>query len=32
MAEAIVWIESFGQLKSLNFDAFEKFLERELDA
>jgi DNA-binding transcriptional ArsR family regulator len=32
MAEAIVWIESFGQLKSVNFDAFEKFLEGELDA
>lgn len=32
MAEAIVWIESFGQLKALNFDAFEKFLEGELDA
>ena len=32
MAEAIVWIESFGQLKALNFDAFEKFLEREINA
>jgi DNA-binding transcriptional ArsR family regulator len=31
MAEAIVWIESFGQLTALNFDAFEKFLEGELD-
>ena len=31
MSEAIVWIESFGQLKALNFDAFEKFLETQLD-
>ncbi len=30
MAEAIVWIESFGQLEALNFDAFEKFLSKEL--
>lgn len=31
MSEAIVWIESFGQLEKLNFEAFEKFLEKELD-
>jgi DNA-binding transcriptional ArsR family regulator len=30
MGEAIVWIESFGQLEALNFDAFEKFLNKEL--
>lgn len=31
MREAIVWIESFGQLKALNFDAFEQFLDHELN-
>ncbi len=30
MREAIVWIESFGQLEALNYDAFEDFLAREL--
>jgi DNA-binding transcriptional ArsR family regulator len=30
MREAIVWIESFGQLKALNYDAFEDFLDKEL--
>jgi DNA-binding transcriptional ArsR family regulator len=30
MREAIVWIESFGQLEALNFDAFEQFLDKEL--
>ncbi len=30
MRDAIVWIESFGQLEALNFDAFEAFLSREL--
>ncbi len=30
MRDAVVWIESFGQLKALNFDAFEVFLDREL--
>ncbi|WP_281858844.1 ArsR/SmtB family transcription factor [Litoreibacter halocynthiae] len=30
MREAIVWIESFGQLQALNFDAFEQFLNKEL--
>ena len=31
MANAIIWIESFGQLEKLNFDDFEKFLEDELN-
>ena len=31
MREAVVWIESFGQLEALNFDAFEAFLEQELN-
>lgn len=31
MREAIVWIESFGQLRALNYDAFEAYLSRELD-
>lgn len=30
MRSAIVWIESFGQLEALNFDAFERFLDGEL--
>ncbi|MEM9432443.1 MAG: metalloregulator ArsR/SmtB family transcription factor [Pseudomonadota bacterium] len=30
MRDAIVWIESFGQLEALNLDAFEKFLDEEL--
>ena len=30
MRGAIVWIESFGQLEALNFDAFEQFLDKEL--
>lgn len=30
MRDAIVWIESFGQLEALNFDAFEAYLDREL--
>ncbi|MEM6409294.1 MAG: metalloregulator ArsR/SmtB family transcription factor [Pseudomonadota bacterium] len=30
MRDAIVWIESFGQLKALNFDAFEAYLDAEL--
>lgn len=32
MRAAIVWIESFGQLEALNFDAFEAFLDKELGA
>lgn len=31
MANAIIWIESFGQLEKLNFDDFEKFLKGELN-
>ncbi len=31
MREGIVWIESFGQLEALNFDAFEQFLGKELE-
>lgn len=30
MRSAIVWIESFGQLEALNFEAFERFLDNEL--
>lgn len=30
MREAIVWIESFGQLKAMNYDAFEAYLTQEL--
>ena len=30
MKEAIVWIESFGQLKAFNLDNFEDFVEKEL--
>ena len=30
MRDAIVWIESFGQLEALNFDAFEAYLDAEL--
>ncbi len=30
MREAIVWIESFGQLKAMNYDAFEAYLDSEL--
>lgn len=31
MRAAIVWIESFGQLEALNYDAFERFLEANLE-
>ena len=30
MRETIVWIESFGQLKAVNLDAFEAYLDKEL--
>ncbi|MEM7472049.1 MAG: metalloregulator ArsR/SmtB family transcription factor [Pseudomonadota bacterium] len=30
MRDAIVWIESFGQLEAFNFDAFEAYLNQEL--
>ncbi|MGB8812189.1 MAG: metalloregulator ArsR/SmtB family transcription factor [Paracoccaceae bacterium] len=29
---ASVWMQSFGQYESVNLDAFERFLEAELDA
>ncbi|MFQ5437985.1 MAG: ArsR/SmtB family transcription factor [Paracoccaceae bacterium] len=32
MRDAIVWIESFGQLEALNLDAFERFLGLELSS
>jgi hypothetical protein len=30
MRRAIVWIQGFGQVEPMDFDAFERFLEREL--
>ncbi len=30
MADAITWIQSFGQLEPVDFDAFERFLKTEL--
>lgn len=30
MAGAVTWIQSFGQLDPMDFDAFERFLETEL--
>lgn len=30
MREAMVWIQSFGQLEAVDLDAFERFLEKEL--
>ncbi|TQS71616.1 winged helix-turn-helix transcriptional regulator [Rhodobacteraceae bacterium] len=32
MQGAIIWIQSFGQLKAMDFDAFERFLDQELGA
>ncbi|MGB7322535.1 MAG: metalloregulator ArsR/SmtB family transcription factor [Albidovulum sp.] len=32
MREATVWIQGFGQLDPLDFDAFERFLQTELPA
>ncbi|WP_417808537.1 ArsR/SmtB family transcription factor [Thioclava sp.] len=32
MQEAIIWIQGFGQFEPLDFDAFERFLETELNA
>lgn len=29
---ASVWMQGFGQFEPVNLDAFERFLERELDA
>lgn len=31
MREAAVWMESFGQFEAVNLDAFERFLDLELD-
>ncbi len=30
MRDASVWMQSFGQFKAVNLDAFERFLEQEL--
>jgi len=32
LREASVWMQAFGQYDGLNLDAFERFLEQELDA
>ncbi|AZL59659.1 ArsR family transcriptional regulator [Tabrizicola piscis] len=32
MRAASVWMQGFGQFEPLDLDAFERFLERELDA
>lgn len=31
LREASVWMHSFGEFEAINLDAFEKFLEQELD-
>lgn len=31
MREASIWMQSFGQYEALDLDAFERFLEREMD-
>ena len=31
MREALVWMRGFGQVDPLDLDAFERFLEQELD-
>ena len=31
MREASIWMQSFGQFEAVNLDAFERFLEAELD-
>jgi len=31
LREASVWMQAFGQYDALNLDAFERFLEQELD-
>ena len=31
MRAAIIWIESFGQVEALNYDAFERFLEANIN-
>ena len=32
LRDASVWMQGFGQFEPVNLDAFERFLERELDA
>lgn len=32
MREATVWMQGFGQFEPVNLDAFERFLEHELDS
>lgn len=32
MREASTWMKGFGQMDSLDLDAFERFLDQELDA
>lgn len=32
MKEASVWMQGFGQFEPVNLDAFERFLEMEMDA
>ncbi|WP_411891186.1 ArsR/SmtB family transcription factor [Yoonia sp. SDW83-1] len=31
LREASVWMQAFGQMEAIDLDAFEAFLERELD-
>ena len=31
MRDASIWMQSFGQFEAVNLDAFERFLESELD-
>ncbi|MCE8007300.1 metalloregulator ArsR/SmtB family transcription factor [Aestuariivita sp.] len=31
MRDASIWMQSFGQFEAVNLDAFERFLERELN-
>ena len=31
LKDASVWMQSFGQFEAVNLDAFERFLEEELD-
>lgn len=32
LREASIWMQSFGQFEAVNLDAFERFLEQELEA
>jgi len=32
LKEASTWMQGFGQFEAIDMDAFERFLERELDA